>query len=133
MKRILVTILSFLYMASAMGATVHLHYCMGEFMGASLVHKHEHKCDKCGMVKTEDDNGCCKDEHKTIKTAEHHAAKLAFDLASIEPAIIPELLIPRDVASIHSAPLQLKGAFANAPPGACRPCPIYIYVCNFRI
>src|SRR5437868_537361 len=89
MKRILVTILSILYMASAMGATVHLHYCMGEFMDASLMHRDEHKCGKCGMLKTEKDNGCCKDEHKTLKTAEHHAAKLAFHLATADPAVVP--------------------------------------------
>jgi hypothetical protein len=94
MKRILVTILAILYMASAMGATVHLHFCMGEFMGASLVHKDQHRCGKCGMLKTERDKGCCKDEHKTMKTAEHHAIKPVFDLPSAEPALLPPPIAP---------------------------------------
>lgn len=132
MKRILVTILSILYMANAMGATVHLHYCMGEFMGASLVHKDEHKCGKCGMERTEKDNGCCKDEHKTLKTAEHHAAKLAFHLASAD-AVVPAQFNHHPNYSLLSSPLRFKGPFPNAPPGVYRPCPIYIYVCNFRI
>lgn len=133
MKRILVTILSILYIASATGATVHLHYCMGEFTGASLVHNDEHKCGKCGMVKKDRDKGCCKDEHKTFKSAEHHAAKLAFDIASFPDAIIPALLTQHYCCLLPHSPLKLKGAFANAPPGVSSRCPIYIYVCNFRI
>jgi hypothetical protein len=120
-------------MASAMGATVHLHYCMGEFMDVSLIHKEEHKCGKCGMLKTEKDNGCCKDEHKTLKAAEHNPAKFVFDLAYAQPAIVPVQL------TYHCVPFRLtsfsdkKTGLANAPPGLRWPCPIYIYVSNFRI
>lgn len=79
MKRILVTILALLYMAGATGATVHVHYCMGKVMGANFGHGDDEMCVKCGMKKSVS-KGCCKDEHKTVKTADHQLAKLSFSL-----------------------------------------------------
>lgn len=133
MKRFLVTILSVLYMASAMGATVHLHYCMGEYMGASLIHEEEHHCAKCGMTKTSDDNGCCKDEHKTFKTSEHQSAKAAFD--QIVPAAIPQLPVSYYCYSQRLAfvPVSKVALTAHAPPSLWRVNPIYLTVRNFRI
>jgi hypothetical protein len=55
-----------IYGSSTMGATVHLHYCMNEFVGWSLLHSKDESCGKCGMVE-KDKSGCCKDEHKQFK------------------------------------------------------------------
>ena len=63
MKKILVSIFAVFYLASSVGATVHLHYCMDKFIDWSLL-KGGDKCDKCGMEK---DGGCCKDENKFVK------------------------------------------------------------------
>jgi hypothetical protein len=131
MKRVLVTILSILYIASATGATVHIHYCMGKFMSASLIRIAEDKCSKCGMKKTLQ-SGCCKDEHKTFNTSEHQLAKASFHFShqQVCPSYVPVYsfrnypvyaTVVNDIAGVH------------APPFYWRTCPIYIRVRNFRI
>jgi hypothetical protein len=131
MKRILVTILSILYMASATGATVHIHYCMGKFMGVSLIHKDGDRCGKCGMKKAGQKMGCCKDEHKTFKTGDHQLAKASFDFShQITPVHLTAYsFYPKPVY----ASCVNKTAQANAPPSYWRTCRIYIQVQNFRI
>ena len=64
MKKILVSIFAVFYLASTVGATVHLHYCMDKLINWSLMKSDGDKCDKCGMKK---DGGCCKDEQKFVK------------------------------------------------------------------
>lgn len=64
MKKLVVSILAVFYLASAVGATVHLHYCMDKLINWSLTKADGDKCDKCGMKK---DGGCCKDELKLVK------------------------------------------------------------------
>lgn len=131
MKRILVTILATLYMLSATGATVHLHYCMGRLVSAGLMHKSHDRCDKCGMKKAEQKKGCCKDEHKTFKSADHQLAKVSF-----HPNFSCTIL-PVNAISYHQARLRdirsCKIQYVNAPPSPWRTVPIYIQVCNFRI
>lgn len=132
MKRFLVTILSVLYMASALSLSVHVHYCMGKIAGISFIHNDEGRCGKCGMEKAKRDKGCCKDEHKTFKTNDHQIVKASFDFShvQIEPALTP-------VYSYYSAPVYTacinEIARTNAPPGLWRTCPIFIQVQNFRI
>jgi hypothetical protein len=119
-------------MAGAMGATVHMHYCMGKLVGASLIEQDEDMCGKCGMSTKDKKKSCCKDEHKTIKTADHQVAKAHFDFAhqQFQPAVLPAFIcyIPRFCA----APCK-KAAQAHSPPSSWRTQPIYLQVCNFRI
>lgn len=132
MKRILVTILSVLYMISATGATVHLHYCMGKFVGAAFSHEDEEMCGNCGMEKNAS-KGCCKDIHKTIKSSDHQYAKADFNLTHHEAAVILPLVIPFTPSEYCSAQCTSIVAQAHAPPSLWRTCPIYIQVQNFRI
>lgn len=71
-----------------MGATIHMHYCMNEFVGWSLWHNDKEECGRCGMK--EDKTGCCKDEHKYFKLKADHqnAAAAAFLYFNFTPAII---------------------------------------------
>lgn len=132
MKRILVTILSVLYMISATGATVHIHYCMGEFMDAGFSHDAEGNCAKCGMKKSIS-KGCCKDEQKTIKASDHQTTKVSFDLAYY-PATLPLPVHYTAVYNLHYAYSRTTNIDrAHAPPSLWRTCPIYIQVRNFRI
>jgi hypothetical protein len=55
------------YTFTAVGATVHMHYCMGNFVEWSLKENKERKCGKCGMKETANKKGCCKDEQKEFK------------------------------------------------------------------
>lgn len=67
MKKILITILALIYLATTTGATLYMHYCMGEVYAVNLVEKEG--CTKCGMAMNED---CCKDEFKIIKINDSH-------------------------------------------------------------
>ena len=66
MKKTLVSILAIFYLASSVGATVHLHYCMDKLISWSLSKGDGDRCDKCGMKK---EGGCCKDENKFVKNS----------------------------------------------------------------
>jgi hypothetical protein len=62
----LVILLLVIYGTTSIGATVHMHFCMNEFVSWNLWHSaKEKKCSKCGMK--EKKGGCCKDEHKQLK------------------------------------------------------------------
>jgi hypothetical protein len=132
MKRILVTILAVLYMAGATGTTIHIHYCMGKVMGAGFGHDDEEMCVKCGMTKSIS-KGCCKDEHKTVKTTDHQLAKASFDFTNDHVAIpcAPFYFAFTEKAAGITADDNL--AQIHAPPGLWRTCPIYLQVQNFRI
>ncbi len=51
MKKVLTTILAFVYLSTSMGATIHLHYCMGKLASWGLIDHESKNCTKCGMVK----------------------------------------------------------------------------------
>lgn len=75
MKKVLATILAFVYLSSSMGATIHLHYCMGKLASWGLIDHNSKICFQCEMVKkTSSLQGfsakmdCCQDDHKQIKT-----------------------------------------------------------------
>ena len=87
-----------IYGSATMGATVHLHYCMNEFVGWSLLQGKVDKCGKCGMSE-KDKEGCCKDEHK------HFKLKADYQKSNISPLItfngIPVLFLPVVDFDIH--------------------------------
>jgi hypothetical protein len=66
-KKVLVTILAVIYLATTTGATLHMHYCMGKVFSVDFVKKDG--CSKCGMKTSED---CCKDELKVLKVNDNH-------------------------------------------------------------
>ena len=68
MKKFITAILAVLYIGSSVGASVHMHYCMGKVAEWSIRQIDSKTCGTCGMEKAEStDNGCCKDEHKFFK------------------------------------------------------------------
>lgn len=72
MKKIVIIFLLVIYGSATIGATIHLHYCMNEYVGWSLWNSNKgKKCGKCGMK--EKKGGCCKDEKLQFK-AEHQKA-----------------------------------------------------------
>ena len=86
MKKILVSIFAVFYLASSVGATVHLHYCMDKFINWSLL-KGGEKCNKCGMEK---DGGCCKDENKFVKNnIDQKLAESSIQLIQVAAVAMP--------------------------------------------
>lgn len=131
MKRVLVVILSFLYMASATGAVVHLHYCMGKLAATSLYDSKDDKCPQCGMKKSAKQKGCCSDTHKIIKADDNHLqAKIQFH-SSVKyiAATIPASFQYTEVLK-HYTPVSI---FAKAPPPLLSSIPIYLSIRSIRI
>lgn len=138
MKKILATILAFLYLATSMGATVHLHYCMGKLVSWGL-HDHESKnCTFCGMPKkithkhciTAAKN-CCKDKHQQIKTdKDQKVSQFEFQGYKFFPGL--SLIGYSSLPGIHISSLVVDYPTANAPPKIGK-VPVFLLNRNFRI
>jgi len=127
MKKILVSILAVFYLASTVGATVHLHYCMDKFINWSLL-KGEDKCSKCGMEK---DGGCCKDENKFVKNnIDQKVAESSFQLIQMAAVASPAAFI--HTTEYYVTSITQEKSFDHAPP---RSNSVGIYLLNsvFRL
>ena len=128
MKKIMVSILAVFYLASSVGATVHLHYCMDKIIGWSLLNSGGDKCNKCGMQK---DGGCCKDENKFVKNSiDQKVAESAIQLIQTAAVAMPAAFIY--TSEHYFSSLIQEFPISNAPP---RSNGIGIYILNsvFRI
>lgn len=68
MKKLLTLILAVLYVGTSTGATLHMHYCMGELVDVALWHDEARPCSKCASAPGDAcSKDCCKDVHKTVK------------------------------------------------------------------
>src|SRR5688572_3339918 len=93
MKKLIVAILAVLYIGTSTGATLHMHFCMGDLADWGLGVNKSKTCGKCGMDKSDEkNNGCCKDEHKLIKNdSDQKLVESAFQLQKIMAvAIVPD-------------------------------------------
>lgn len=138
MKRILATILTLVYLTTSIGATLHLHYCMGKLVSWGLLdHKDKH-CPLCGMAPKKADKhcttvntGCCKDEHKLIKAdKDQKITQSEFQLVKFYPEATPvnSLLLP----DISASSFAIEHTTTNAPPRLGK-VPVFLLNCNFRI
>ena len=138
MKKVLVTILAFVYLTSSMGATIHLHYCMGKLASWSLIDHDSKNCEQCGMIKkTADAKGiavktdCCRDEHRQIKSNQDQKSSPAefFKYISLYP-----FPVIREAAADITPVLSVAIAYPNthAPPLFGK-LPRFILFRNFRI
>jgi|SRR5215204_1038560 len=128
MKKILVSIVAVFYLASSVGATVHLHYCMDKLINWSLLNSDGDKCDKCGMKK---DDGCCKDENKFVKNnVDQKVAESAIQLIQIVTVATPTAFIY--ASENYFSSLIQECPISHAPP---RSNGVGIYILNsvFRI
>jgi hypothetical protein len=139
MKKFLASILAIIYLSTSMGATVHMHYCMGKLIGWSLVDHSGKDCSFCGMENkpapegcTVAMKGCCRDEHHLIKSREDQkgGGLLSFELVKV-PVTLAEVpyaswMSPFVISSVLARPV------ANAPPEADN-VPVFLRNCNFRI
>lgn len=126
MKKMLVFILAVFYLASVVGATIHLHYCMDKLVNWSLLNGDGDKCDKCGMEK---DGGCCKDEQKFVKNSvDQKVTGSSFEVIKILPATSPVAVF--NITEINSSIID-EYQVSHAPPISGSK--IYILNCIFRI
>jgi hypothetical protein len=138
MKKVLATILAFIYLSTSMGATVHLHYCMGKLMSWGLLDKENKSCTFCGMAKTGNDEkclssgmGCCKDEQKLIQTdKDQKVTQSEVQLIKIFPDAIAANHLDHTNLRIFSSTIEYP--IANAPPKIGK-VPVFLLNRNFRI
>jgi len=124
-KKILAILLFLIYGSTSVGATIHMHYCMNEFVGWDLWHgDKENKCGKCGMK--EKKGGCCKDEQKQLKlsTDQNHNQLNAI---VFEQFFTPIILKHQPVYNF-TQPTSVTVIFPknNAPPNRRQSVPIYL-------
>ena len=132
MKKVIIAILAIVYMGTATGATIHMHYCMGKLVSMGLLPGKDDQCDKCGMKKSEGKyNGCCKDEHKQIKIDKDQ--KTTETLVHTMQAIAVEM--PAAFVEIpfnNFSSLTEKNPYGNAPPRSASVA-LYVRNCVFLI
>jgi hypothetical protein len=132
MKKLIVSILAFLYITSTCGATVYLHYCMGKQVSFSFMPEHSVSCHKCGMKKTGDKKGCCKDEKKVIKSGTNQGLSALNFSTGIQKKIT---FIGSDYYSFSKPVLLSKiniSSEDHGPPGN-NPVPFYLMNCLLLI
>jgi hypothetical protein len=132
MKKFIVAILAILYLGSSTGATVYMHYCMGNFANWGLGHNESKTCGKCGMDKKDSkDNGCCKDEHKFFK--DDSAQKItenSLQYFHLLTAVLPSTFI--ELTKVNLPSLTEASPISHSPP-LRNDLAVYIRNCNFRI
>ena len=139
MKKFLATILAFIYLSTSIGATVHLHYCMGRLVSWGLLHHESKNCMTCGMPKKVDNKqhyitaskGCCKDEQKEIKTDKDQKI-VQSELQLLKPFTDALAVIHMGQLNLYVSSLTIEYPTANAPPEIGKP-PVFLLNRNFRI
>ncbi|WP_431210247.1 HYC_CC_PP family protein [Puia sp. P3] len=137
MKKVFVSILAILYLSTSMGATVHLHYCMGRLVAWGLMDKESRDCVSCGMSKSEAMPGCsvgmkncCHDEHMHFQNDPAQKLVQSWVEWNLAPALVvmpyqgwnePVVIAPAiDRPVAHGPPLSGK-------------VPVFLRNCSFRI
>ncbi len=130
MKKVAIIFLLVIYGFSSIGATVHLHYCMGKFVDWSLTEAKEDKCDKCGM-KGKVKKGCCKDEHKHFKLKTDQQKGSIVDVVNF--ITTPVLLTPTAYC-FFQIPVNTKYNYNNYhPPPNIHNQNLQVLYCTFLI
>jgi hypothetical protein len=118
MKKFIALILAVLYLGTSTGATIHIHYCMGQLADWGLGHASTEACGSCGMEKSsEKDNGCCKDEQTFIKnTADQKIAESSLLLIIVfSGAVIPGYT---ELPVLQISSVTEENPMSHAPPRA---------------
>ena len=127
MKKALIAILAFLYLAVASGIEMNIHYCMGEIASVEFGSPAKNVCGKCGM---ESKKGCCDDETTFIKIQDsHQLSQLTWSVFSLASVPVPSVHVYAD------AVLQVAinpGEPSHGPP-LWPETPLYIKYCDYRI
>lgn len=131
MKKLLLSILTLVYLASTTGAMLEKHFCMGRVADWSFGKSTGEDCGLCGMPKNEEqDNGCCSDQESFFKVTDEQKAQACI----IAPSLSPEYTLPAHphhkvlTSQVTSGRSTFPSTVA-ASPGA----PRHILISVFRI
>lgn len=130
MKKILVAILAIFYLGTSVGATVNLHYCMGELVNWDLSIQETHICGNCGMEKVKNKkNGCCEDIQHHVQVEKDQKAESRYQPEAPQSVAVITTF-PSFVMPVISSVAQ-EFPVSHAPPRSI--VPIRIRYCVFRI
>ncbi len=132
MKNFLVVIVALLYMSTSSGATLYIHYCMGKQAGWGFGENKSKTCGGCGMEKSEEkDNGCCKDEHKFIKSdTDQKTTETGFQLIQLIAVALPASFI--EISADDFSSVTDENPISDAPSRSDGVA-VYIRNCIFLI
>ena len=138
MKKVFATILAVIYLSTSMGATVHLHYCMGKLFSWSLTDNDSKNCGQCGMPKNSmgghcmtAKDGCCKDKHTHLQLdKDQKASECVYNFLALSPSTVP--VATATISDNYVVSFITGYPTTNAPPEPDK-CPIFIRHCTFRI
>jgi hypothetical protein len=108
MKKVAVTILILLYFTTSIGATIRMHFCMGELISwtVNTKEKDDMKCEK----------GCCEEKSQVVKIdKDQKLAKAFFEFSKTNLPVAPALYQQWQASIISSTIAGFPKA--NAPPG----------------
>jgi hypothetical protein len=127
MKKLIVSILAFLYITSSCEATVYLHYCMGKQVSFSFLPEDSKNCHRCGMKKSDKGMGCCKDEQKLIKSDKNQKLTDLVYPTKLQKKFITVHNSLWVYAESLVSPCIISNASAHGPPGINTS---YLYIMN---
>jgi len=131
MKKLLVSILAIFYLGTSVGATVNLHYCMGQLVNWDLSVKETHTCGKCGMEKVKaKKNGCCEDKHQVLQVEKDQKAESRYQAAAPAGIAVITTFSSFSIMPVASS-ITEEYPVSNAPPRS--KIPARIRYCIFRI
>ena len=132
MKKLLVAIFALLYLGTSIGATVQMHYCMGNLADWGIGDKESKSCNKCGMQKTaKKSHHCCNDKQHFVKiTTDQNAFETAFQAAHSIAIAMPVSFF--EILSIDLLSVTEANTISHAPP-RLNGLAVYIRNCVFLI
>jgi hypothetical protein len=136
-KKFITAILAIIYIGTATGVSVHLHYCMGKLVSWGLVDHESKHCMVCGMLKSAGHGqgiakkDCCKDEHKLIQTVKDQKATSSNDLV-VKCPLVSLVAEGGPLPDISAISLAVANPLANAPPGS-RQVRLFLLTRSFRV
>ncbi|TAN20458.1 MAG: hypothetical protein EPN37_01520 [Chitinophagaceae bacterium] len=136
MKRVLVAILSVIYLAASAGTGITMHYCFDQLSGAELSFKGVVN-ESCSVCKIQQANtlyksrNCCKDVYKRIKIS--NAQDIASDLLLPSAHFFTLSLPAVPILSVIPSPGITVGRIIPHSPPLPATTSIYLKDCTFLI
>lgn len=131
MKKLVAIFFLLIYSLTTVGTTIHSHYCMGEYMGSSLYHSKDNKCQKCGMTKAKS-KGCCQDKHTYISLKrEHNQTKASAEIPNFFAETPVPVFITYNIVAV-TYPTITANTILHPPPLIHKQ-RLHLLNCVFRI
>lgn len=130
MKKFVITILAIFYLGASSGATVHLHYCMGQLIDWGISQSENEECANCGMEKGNSEDCCKEQEHKITVKDSPKASAIVYYFNTLGLNIPPTVY--SDPRILYGDTFALKGVYSDSPPRT-QATPVFVRNCTFRI